>query len=239
MLACAALSAAALLAGGARSVAAPAPAPAPAETPPAVSSEEFHYHWQLRNLVGVILGLVLPRQGDGDLSFKIDRDGHMKSELVITSPESHGGEFFRYGSEIDVRTMQPIRAWSAFLWRGRSKSESDEIDQKGVLDIVSGIYALRHDPPLKARPLEIWSDGKIYPVVIVPLGQESRFIDHHQVYTLHFSIRPVEIANARRWKGRVEVWLARDAVATPVEIEIIRSLADVRLELRSAPATPG
>src|SRR5262249_29234238 len=52
------------------------------------SDEDFHYHWRLGNLVGTVLGLFLPRQGDGELAFKMQKDGHLKGELLITSPES-------------------------------------------------------------------------------------------------------------------------------------------------------
>ena len=67
-----------------------------------------------------------------------------------------------------------IRAWSAYSWRGETKSKSSEIEQDGVLDIASGIYSIRQDPPSKTRRMEIWSDGKIYPVVVIPLGTETR-----------------------------------------------------------------
>src|ERR1700724_1018697 len=89
------------------------------------ADEDFHYHWKLGNLLGTVLGLFLPREGDGDLAFKLQKDGHLRGELMITLPESHGGEYWRYGSEIDPRTLQPIRVWSSYQWRGRSKSEND------------------------------------------------------------------------------------------------------------------
>lgn len=211
---------------------------APAELPAA--DEGFHYHWQLRNLLGVVAGFFLPRQGDGELTFKVQKNGHLLCELLITSPDSGEGENFRYGSEIDARTLQPFRAWSSYTWHGRSKSQNDEIEQKGVIEIVSGIYALRRNPPVKPRRMEIWSDGKIYPVVVIPLGDESKLVGGRQIETRHYSIRPVDLPGRRRWKGKVDCWLARDAVVTPVEILISRSLADVRLELATgpAPATP-
>src|SRR6185295_3189434 len=136
--------------------------------------EEFQYRWQLRNLIGTLAGLFLPRQGEGSLTFKRDPSGHLRSELTITSGASNQGEYFRYGSEIDTRTLQPIRAWSSYSWRGETKSKSAPIEQDGVLDIASGIYAIRQNPPNKALRMEIWSDGRIYPVVVIPLGPETR-----------------------------------------------------------------
>lgn len=194
--------------------------------------EEFRYRWQLRNFVGAIAGLFLPNQGEGELTFK-QENGHLKSELLITSSASKEGEYFRYGSTMDVNTFQPIRAWSAYSWRGESKEKSSEIETAGVLDVASGIYAIRNDPPTQTRRMEIWSDGKIYPVVVIPLGSEKRKIGNRKVDVRHYSIRGLEISGRRKWKGKLDLWLAKDEAATPVEILISRNLADVRLQLQS------
>lgn len=202
------------------------------EGPPA--NEEFRYRWQLRNFMGAIAGLFLPRQGEGSLTFK-RTNGHLKSELTITSPQSKQEGYFRYGSEVDVLTLQPIRAWSAYSWRGESKSKNEAVDEVGVLDVAAGIYAIRNDPPTKSRRMQIWSDGKIYPVVVIPLGIETRQLPHGKVKARHYSIRGVNIPNERRWKGKLDLWLATDEAATPVEILISRNMADVRMELMSRP----
>lgn len=195
--------------------------------------EEFRYDWQLRNFVGAIAGLFLPNQGEGSLTFKTEKNGHVRTELTITSTDTRHGEYFRYGSEIDAKTLQPIRAWSSYSWRGESKSKSEDIDEKGVLDIASGIYSIRHDPPLKPRRMEIWSDGKTYPVVVIPLGAETRTVGKDKVETRHFSVRGVDLPNRNRWKGKLDLWLAKDGAATPVGILISRNLADVRMDLKA------
>jgi hypothetical protein len=207
--------------------------PGPGVSAPGVD-EDFHYHWRLGNLVGTVLGLFLPRQGDGELEFKMQKDGHLRGELLITSPESREGEFWRYGSEIDPRTLQPIRVWSSFSWHGRSKTTSDEIEQKGVLDISCAIYTLRHEMFDRPRDMEIWSDGKIYPITVIPMGDEVRSIGKRNVETRHFAIRGRDLPERRKWTAKVDFWLAKDASSTPVEIQISRRLADVRLELRPA-----
>lgn len=200
------------------------------------ADEQFRYRWQLRNFVGSIAGLFLPNQGEGELTFK-RQNGHLKSELLITSPSSKNGEYFRYGSMMDVRTLQPIRAWSAYSWRGESKEKTSEIETDGVLDVASGIYAIRNDPPTKTRRMEIWSDGKVYPVVVIPLGSDRRKIGtrNQKVDTRHYSIRGIDVPGRRKWKGKLDLWLAKDEAATPVEILISRNLADVHLELQSPP----
>ncbi|HYU35941.1 MAG TPA: DUF3108 domain-containing protein [Thermoanaerobaculia bacterium] len=211
------------------------PAPGVPDEKPAVAlDEQFQYRWQLKNFLGVVAGLFLPNQGEGSLTFKTT-NGHLRSELMITSSASRQGEYFRYGSEIDKATLQPIRAWSAYSWRGESKSKIEDIGKQGVLDVAAGIFAIRRNPPEKSRRMEIWSDGKIYPVVVIPRGTELRKLSDRSVYARHFSIRGVEVPGTRRWKGKMDLWLARDGAATPVEIVISRNLADVRMELKSQP----
>lgn len=200
---------------------------------PVRGDEEFRYRWQLRNIIGTLAGLFLPNRGEGNLTFKKDGNGHLRSELTITSEVAKQGEYFRYGSEVDIHTLQPIRAWSSYSWRGETKSKSDDITTSGVLDIASGIYAIRRDPPLKSRRMEIWSDGKIYPVLVLPQGTETRSLDGKKIEVRKFSIRGFDTPGRDRWKGRLDLWLARDEAATPVEILISRNLADVRMELKS------
>lgn len=193
--------------------------------------EEFRYRWQLKNLVGTLAGLFLPRQGEGSLTFERLENGHLETELHITSPKSREGEYWRYGSEIDPESLRAVRAWTSYKWRGETKSRSEPIERQGVLDVASGIYSIRRNPPERPRHLEIWSDGKIYPVVVVPLGEEVRTTPAGKVKARHYSIRGVQAEGRRRWKGKLDLWLAADEAATPVEIRLSRNLADVHLVL--------
>jgi hypothetical protein len=207
---------------------------APTSAPAPPSNEEFHYRWSLHNFLGAVAGLFLPNHGDGELTFKTDDNGHLRSELKITSPAA-GGDYWRYGAEIDAARLQPIRAWSSYRWRGKQKSESEEITQQGVIDIVSAIYSLRNDPPDRPRRISIWSDEKVYPVLISPRGRERRTLPAGTVDTRHYAIRGIDTGEGRFWKGKVDLWLATDPASTPVVIQISRSLADVRLEMTSLP----
>jgi len=187
----------------------------------------------LDEVLGTLAGLFLPNHGDGSLTFKAAGDGHLRSELTITSNAAKQGEYFTYGSEVDARTLRPIKAWSSYSWRGRSNSKEEPIEQAGVLDIASGIYSIRQDPPTKTRRMEIWSDGKVYPVMVVPLGLERRRLADGKLTQLrHFSIRGVDLPDRDRWKGKLDLWLSHDEAATPVEILLSRNLADVHLELK-------
>jgi len=83
--------------------------------------------------------------------------------------------------------------------------------------------------------MEIWSDGKLYPVLVSPVGPENRKIGGRSVPTLHYSIRPVSRPERRVWKGELDLWFARDSQATPVEMLVASSPARVRLELVQQP----
>jgi len=198
-------------------------------------SEEFRYRWRLGSLLGVVAGLFLPSHGEGVLRVTPADSGKLTTELLITSEDSRRGEYWRYGSEMDPDTGRAVRAWSSYRWRGEEKEKRAEIEEDGVVDMVSGIWAIRRDPPERSRPMEIWSDGKIYPVVVVPRGRETRTIDGRKIPTRHFTVKGYDVAGKRRWKGSLELWLAEDAAATPVEIRIERTLADLRLELQDPP----
>jgi hypothetical protein len=198
-------------------------------------SEEFRYRWRLGSLLGVVAGLFLPSHGEGVLRVTPADGGNLTSELLITSEDSRRGEYWRYGSEMDPDTGRAVRAWSSYRWRGEEKEKRAEIEEDGVVDMVSGIWAIRRDPPERSRPMEIWSDGKIYPVVVVPRGRETRTIDGRKIPTRHFTVKGYDVPGKRQWKGSLELWLAEDAAATPVEIRIERTLADLRLELQDPP----
>lgn len=198
----------------------------------AAEEERFVYRWELKKLAALLGGILLPGHGQGLLTFESRANGHLQSELLITSEHSDEGEFWRYGAEIDPVVGRTLRAWSSYLFRGESKSESAEIDQAGVIDVASGIYQIRRELPQKPQRMRIWSDGKIYPVVVVPKGSQTRTLPgDRRVETLHYRIHGVEVPGERYWKGHMDLWLAKDDGNTPVEIHFDRTLVGVRLQL--------
>jgi Protein of unknown function (DUF3108) len=201
------------------------------EAAPVPGAVEYHYRWHLASFLGWLAGLFLPNHGDGVLTFTPGADGHLRTELLITSEESRDGEYWRYGSEVDLASGRALEAWSSYFFRGKQREKRQAIGEEGVFDVASAIYQLRIDPPSKPRPLDIWSDGKTYPVVVIPLGEETRTVGGRRVETRHFSVRGIRTHDRERWKGRLELWIARDEAATPVVIRVERSGAAVHLEL--------
>jgi len=204
----------------------------PSGAPPL--NDEYHYRWSLGGFGGFIGRLFLPGHGEGVLTYRTE-DGQVQSELLVTSEASDDGEYWQYGSTIDPRTGNSTEAWSAYRWRGKEKSRRQEVEVEGVKDIVAGILALRRDPPNGPLEMEIWSDGKVYPVLVEPKGREERKIGDEIVMTRRFSFGPGGERDGRRWKGGMEVWIAEDKAATPVEIRLVRSLAKLNLRLVEMP----
>lgn len=211
----------------------PPAASAQGASAPAEMEESLQYRWHLGSLLGVLAGLFLPDEGSAELIYEPAEGGRLRTELTITSEHSDSGEYWRYGSVIDPATGGTVSAWSSYRWRGKEKSRQQEVEEASVVGVASAIYLLRRDPPDKPRRMEIWSDGKTYPVVAIPLPDETRRLDGREVTVRHLSIRGVRMAGRRFWKGKLDLWLARDEAATPVEILIERSLASVRLKLQS------
>jgi len=199
---------------------------------PAGAIESLDYHWSLRGFFGRLAGVVVPHEGRGQLRSKPtgQNEGGRITELEITSAEAGRGEFFRYGGEMraDGTTAQ---AWSSYRWRGEEKSHNEPVAEAGVVDVASGIHLIRARLPSGPLHLRIWSDGKVYPVVVDKLATEPVTVPAGSFVADHYRIRGVKAPGQRYWKGGLDLWLAKDQPATPVRIQVERGFANVRLEL--------
>lgn len=199
------------------------------------ASETLHYRWRLDGFVGAIASIFMPTKGEGVLTVEERSPTLARGELEVTSRGSKSGEFFRYGAEWERPGGRTLRAWSEQFWRGEKKSKQAEIGDIGVIDVVSGIDLLRRRRPVMQQRLEIWSDGKRYPVIVLPRGPETKRVAGRAVETQHLSVRGLSIPGRSFWRGALDLWLADDESATPVEIAVSRSGARVRLTLIEAP----
>lgn len=208
-----------------------------AETPPrppvalATGDEVLEYDWRVQGLFGAVAGLFFPSRGEGRLTRRTLEGGNVESELSITSAATEEPDYFRYGAEVSGATGATVRAWSSQLWRGKKKEKSSPIADAGVVDIASAIQRLRAEPPTAPRRMEIWSDGKLYPVEVTSTGTEKIEIGGRKMATKHIAVRPLTEPDRRVWKGELDLWLADDAAATPVRILVSRSPARVLLEI--------
>ena len=199
-----------------------------AATPAA--AEALTYEWHLRGFAGRLAGVVLPNQGKGELRILRGEGGRRTAELEITSSASAKGEYFLYGSESHPDGSAAV-AWSAYRWRGEEKSKRERVETSDVVDIAAGIQLIRERKPTSPMSLRIWSDGKVYPVVVKRVGSERVAVPAGSYQADHYRVRGVRQEGQRYWKGGLDLWLAQDATATPVRIQVERGLANVRLDL--------
>ncbi|MEZ5313844.1 MAG: DUF3108 domain-containing protein [Thermoanaerobaculia bacterium] len=215
----------------------PGPATAAATTTRAADSadERLEYGWRVKGFFGAVAGLFFPNEGDGVLSRHRLENGNLESELLITSEKDDDPDYFRYGAEIAAGSGATVRAWSSQLWRGKTKKKEIHEVPPAAVDIASSIELLRRQRPRHEQRMEIWSDGKLYPVLVRPMGTERIEIRGRKIETLHVAVRPLVEPDRRVWKGELDLWLATDEAATPVEILVSRSPARVLLSLKSYP----
>ena len=213
---------------------APEPAAAAAATSGA-ADERLEYGWRVKGFFGAVAGLFFPNEGDGVLSRRTLANGNVESELLITSDKDDDPDYFRYGAEIAAGSGATVRAWSGQLWRGKAKKKELNEVPPAAVDIASSIDLLRRERPKHAQRMEIWSDGKLYPVEIEPVGREQVEVAGRKVGTWHLAVRPLVEPERRVWKGELDLWLADDAASTPVQILVSRSPARVLLSLKRYP----
>ncbi|MGH9382569.1 MAG: DUF3108 domain-containing protein [Thermoanaerobaculia bacterium] len=211
---------------------------APAGAAAGDSGEVLHYEWKLKGALSAIAALFLPDRGSGTLTTGNGEDGRVVTELRIESETNRSGEFWEYGAQIEPVEGDTELVWSAYRWRGEESSKREELDD-GIIDVVSGIWTLRQAPPDAPRRMEIWSDGKLYPVLVQPGGSEQHLVCGETRTARHVTVRGVRVPDRRFWKGSLELWLADDPAATPTRIVLDRGWARVRLDLTGRSTADG
>ncbi|MBP9145542.1 MAG: DUF3108 domain-containing protein [Thermoanaerobaculia bacterium] len=199
------------------------------------ADETLHYRWKIEGFFGALAGLFFPSHGDARLSQSTLASGNLQSSLLITSDEVKDASYFTYEAEIEPATGRTVTARSSQLWQGKQKDKSSPPLEAGTVDVASAIHLLRRTLPTTSQEMEIWSDGKLYPVQVQPAGTETRKVGGKSVETLHYTIRPLVRPERRVWKGELDLWFARDPQATPVEMLVARSPARLRLALVQKP----
>jgi len=199
------------------------------------ADETLQYRWRIEGFFGALAGLFFPSHGDASLSQSTLPSGNLQSSLLITSDEVKDASYFSYEAEIEPATGRTVTARSSQLWQGKQKNKASPLLESGTVDVASAIHLLRRTLPTTSQEMEIWSDGKLYPVLVKPAGPETRKVGGKPVETLHFTIRPLVRPERRVWKGELDLWFARDPQATPVEMLVARSPARLRLELVQKP----
>ena len=191
-------------------------------------SEQLQYRWKLSGFKGLVARLFVPGTGEGTLTTGSDESGSLVSELRISSTSSRRGDYWLYGSEIDADQRRTVRAWSSSQFRGKAKQKESGLDGNDVVDLASSIFFLRRELPEEPTETQIWSSGRIYRVEVKPNGWDARLIEGRPVRTRSYTLRGT---GEPFWRGRLDLVLAEDEAATPLEIAVARDGMRVHLEL--------
>ena len=220
------------------------------------STERFHYSWRLRGGLAWLASIRFPTSGYGELKTVKTADASPVVDTALKITPKEGAGFYLYQSQIDDRDGRTLMTYHGYEWGEKSRHERTLFDyvkrlarirketsegvenrvkpipQESVRDVLTAIYFLRQNATTIQQPLSsnIYSDGKLYPVVFAPEGR-----DRIAVASRSYSARVYKVVAApdaqKRWPGAVKVWLTDDDAAIPVRIEIQRNFATLRLDL--------
>lgn len=207
------------------------PAAAEPTLEPAPGDERLVYEWRVEGIKGLLLRLVAPGRGESSLTTVLNRRGELETELHISAEHRRKGDFYRYGSAIDPASRRSLRAWTAQQVGEKRRAKDADLEGDDVIDLASGILLVRRDRPPARRRMRIWSGGNLYPVVIEPLGERREPFRGRQAVVRGYAISGDTEAAGRPWKGGIELHLADDPSATPVEIFVVNKGVRVRMLL--------
>ena len=204
-----------------------------AETSLQASSEDERlvYRWKVEGFKGLILRLVAPSRGEGSLTTVLNDEGQFETELHMSAKSRRKGDFWRYGSSFDEQAGRSLRAWTAQKIGDKARDREADLEDDDVIDLASGILLVRRNPPKQRRKMRIWSNGKLYPVIIEPHGVGRAEFRGQETRVRRYSISGYRVPGEREWKGGLELVLADDESATPVEMFVLNKGVRARLEL--------
>jgi hypothetical protein len=202
----------------------------------AAGGEAVRMHWKLGGFLGPLAGLFVPSRGEATLTF-VPSGEETEITLLVTSSKREG-EYLLYGASVAEATGAVRSVWSSQKIRDKMKQREQVIERTDLVDYASVIYRLRWRPPDRPSQVTIWSDGKIYPADVEPLGPSTRKISGEKIEVRGYSVRGAKIDGKRAFKDRIQVYFARDATATPVEIVGGRGFINVRMSLAETHGTP-
>jgi|GraSoiStandDraft_46_1057282.scaffolds.fasta_scaffold06490_2 hypothetical protein len=238
-----------------------AAAPADLNCHGAPNVEEFRYSWRLRGGLSWVAGFVFPTSGVGNLKTTFPKPGehNIDSELLITPTDGRSG-FYVYESRMDDIGDKTLMTYHGYSWGKKARKErtifdyvkrlahvrketpekietkTNPLPAQDMRDILTAIYYLRHNAGAIKAPIttNIYSDGKMYPVIFRPIGSQIFSIENQRVNALGFEI--VDAPGGKKWPGGVRVFLSEDARRIPFRIEILQSMASLQLDLQSVEA---
>lgn len=201
--------------------------------------ERLVYDWKIEGFKGLILRLVAPTRGEGSLTTVLDPDGIYETELHMSAEHRRQGDFWRYGSTFDPQANRSLSAWTMQKIGDDERSREADLTGEDLIDLASGILLIRRDPPATRRKMRIWSNGRLYPVAIERHGERRDEFRGRPATVRVYSIRGYRVPGEREWNGGLELHLADDPSATPVEMFVLNKGVRARLRLDEAASQLG
>ena len=198
--------------------------------------EVLRLEWKLGGFFGVLAGLFVPSTGKALLTFVPAAEEQTEIQLLVTAPKRKG-EYMLYGASIEERSGSLASVWSSSEFHGEYEAREQDIDGENIIDYSSVIWRLRWHPPETSTRMTIWSQGKIYPANIVPLGPSRRKIRGEKIDVRGYLVRGAKVDGKRSFDDSIYVYYSHDANATPVEIVGKRGLIQVRIRLVGSEGT--
>lgn len=202
-------------------------APAAADEP-----KVFHFDWKLSGFLGFLARPFLPSHGDAVLSTRLPSPERRSHRFHVTAPQENDDDYWTYGSETELSTGQPLRVWSDYHFRGRSKHREKPVEDAEVVELASLIDRIRRLPPERPAPLRLWWDGEIYAAVVLPRGTAP--VPREGGEARLYEVRG-DRARGSDLKGRLRIWL-HPTEPIPLHLDFSRAAMRVRFHLRETPA---
>lgn len=222
------------------------------------TTERIRYDWQLGGVLSWIASLAFPTHGIAELE-TAGEGARLESVLRVRDDQKSG--YFLYRSVIDRDAERTAVSESGHSWDGRTKIETATLDYRrrearieendsrdgrsirtksigddDLRDVLTSIWMLRARASTLTSTLrlEIFSDGSVYPVNVVPLGLKTIDLAGSKRKVRGFRIVAAP-EQQRKWPGGVSIWFSEDADRYPLRIDIKRSVATLQLVLKEPP----
>lgn len=196
-------------------------------------SEELRYRWRLEGVSSWISRLfgILPTTGDGLMALRIEPGNRLGVAFTATSEKADPDEYWKYETAVDLAAWRSLSVRETLHYGKKQKSESFDLTELDVLDVLSGLQQLRYVVIDDSERRTIWSDGRVYSVMVTFHAFERREFESRDLTVRHFSIRGIREPGQRFWKSRAELWIGDDAAALPVEMIYHQALGRLRMTL--------
>lgn len=224
------------------------------------------YDWKLRGFLSLVAGIKFPTSGSGTLATLYRSGGAIAETELRINADSGKGDRYRYRSVIDLGKNRSIESIDGYQFDGRTKSDTTTFDyengktrrvrvdtKKGkgetvrfdtfsgdnVKDVLTSIHHIRRSSAEITRPERhgVFAGGKVYEVLITPGTTRMFEFDGRQVEARLFTITATQ-ENREKWPGDVKVWITADEHRLPIEIDLGRSMAAVKLQAVSRFSCP-